>query len=92
MQKHHNLNVVCTYDCLIGISNIMSVLNYDGPWQSRDIARFTRCSFSLMQWGCVSYQGVGELIIVDGTMKSTDYIDIMDQNLQIPLGICLRMP
>ena len=34
-----------------------------------------------MGGGCVSYHGVGELVIVDGTMKSTDDIDILDQNL-----------
>ena len=39
-----------------------------------------RCSISLMVWGCVSYHGVGELFIVDGTMTSIDYIDILDQN------------
>ena len=34
---------------------------------------------SLMVWGCVSYHGVGELVIIDGTMKHTDYI--LDHNL-----------
>ena len=27
------------------------------------------------------YHAVGELVIVDGTMKSTDYIDILDHKL-----------
>ena len=40
-----------------------------------------RSSVSLMIWGCVSYHGVGELVIMDSTMKSTDYIDSRDQNL-----------
>jgi len=31
-----------------------------------------RCSIALMVWGCVSYHGVGELFIVDGTMTSID--------------------
>jgi len=34
-----------------------------------------------MAWGCVSYHGVCELVIVDSTLKSTDYIDILDHNL-----------
>ena len=34
-----------------------------------------------MVWGCASYRGVSELVIVDGTMKSTDYIDILDHYL-----------
>lgn len=50
--------------------------------EPENIAGVTRrCSVSLMVWGCVSYHGVGELVIVDGTMKSTDYIDILDHNL-----------
>jgi len=27
---------------------------------------------------CALYHGVGKLVMVDGTMKSTDYIDILD--------------
>ena len=50
--------------------------------EPENIAGVTRrCSVSLMVWGCVSYHGVGELVIVDGTMKNTDYIDILDHNL-----------
>ena len=40
-----------------------------------------------MVGGCVSYYGVAELIILDGTMKSTDYIDILDHNFLDPVGI-----
>ena len=38
--------------------------------------------YFFMVWGCVSYHGVGELVNMDGTMKSTDYTDILDHNLQ----------
>lgn len=38
-------------------------------------------SVSLRVWGCVSYHGVGELVIVDGTMESTHNIDILDHNI-----------
>jgi len=41
---------------------------------------FTRCSVSLMVWWCVTYDRVGELLIADGTLKSTSYIDILDHN------------
>ena len=34
-----------------------------------------------MVWGCFSYHGVGKLVIVNGTVKSTDYIDNLDHNL-----------
>ena len=40
-----------------------------------------RCSVSSMAWRFVSYHGVGELVIVDGTMKSADYIQIPNHNL-----------
>jgi len=44
--------------------------------------RFTRrCSVPLMLWGCVFYHGVGELVIVDGTKNSNNYIDILDHHL-----------
>jgi len=35
-EKHHYLDVVCTYDCLTGISNILSLLIYGGVWQRPD--------------------------------------------------------
>ena len=54
-------------------------------WESngaRKLAGFTRrYSVSLMGWGCVSYHGVGKLVIVAGTMIITDYIDILDHKL-----------
>jgi len=37
-----------------------------------------RFSVSLVVLECVYYNGVGELVMVDRTMKSTDYIDIVD--------------
>ena len=40
-----------------------------------------RYPVSLMVCGCVSYRGVGKLFIVNGTMKSIDYIYILDHNL-----------
>jgi len=50
--------------------------------EPENIAGFTRrCFVSLMVWGCVSYHRVSELVIVDDTMKSTDYNDIMDHDL-----------
>ena len=56
-----------------------------GKWDSigsENNTRFTRrCLVYLMAWCCVSNHGVGKLIIMAGTMKSTDYTDILDQNL-----------
>ena len=40
-----------------------------------------RYSVSLMASGCVSNHRVVELVIVDGIVKSSDYIDILDHNL-----------
>ena len=34
----------------------------------------------MLQGGCVSHNGIGELVILDGTMKGTDYIDILDHD------------
>jgi hypothetical protein len=40
-----------------------------------------RCSVSLMISGCLSYHQVGELVIVNDTIKGTAYIDILDQDI-----------
>lgn len=40
-----------------------------------------RCSLSLMAWQCASYHGVRELIIVESTMRNTNYMDNQDHNL-----------
>ena len=47
---------------------------------------YQKISISLIVRGCVSYHRVGELIIVDGTMKGTDYIDIRCHNLLDSVG------
>ena len=60
-----------------------------------NIAGFTRrCFVSLMVWGCVSCHRVNELVIVDDTMKSTEYIYILDHNLldSVDSMFCLEMP
>ncbi len=40
-----------------------------------------RSNVSAMVWGCVTIHGVGELVVVDGTLKLQDYIAILDDNL-----------
>ncbi len=40
-----------------------------------------RSNVSVMVWGCVTIHGVGELVLVDGTVTHQVYIDILDQNL-----------
>ena len=34
-----------------------------------------------MFWGCITYDGVGTLAVVDGNINSQKYIDILDTNL-----------
>ena len=36
---------------------------------------------SVMFWGCITYDGVGTLAVVDGNINSQKYIDILDTNL-----------
>ncbi|CCA75761.1 related to transposase-Wolbachia endosymbiont of Drosophila ananassae, partial [Serendipita indica DSM 11827] len=36
---------------------------------------------SVMVWGCMSVQGVGDLCFIDGTMDAKKYIQILDQHL-----------
>ena len=36
---------------------------------------------SVMFWGCVTYNGVGVLVPVEGNINSAKYIDILDTNL-----------
>lgn len=37
---------------------------------------------SIMVWGCMSSAGVGNLVIIDGTMTQYSYIDLLKDNLQ----------
>ena len=36
---------------------------------------------SVMFWGCITYDGVGTLAVIDGNINSQNYIDILDTNL-----------
>ena len=36
---------------------------------------------SVMIWGCFSYQGLGEIYIIDGNLNNTKYIEILEGNL-----------
>jgi hypothetical protein len=33
---------------------------------------------SLMIWGCITYEGVGTLIVVDGNINAQKYIEVID--------------
>ena len=37
----------------------------------------------MMFWGCFSSRGTGQLIAIEGIMKSEDYMKILDENLQL---------
>lgn len=37
---------------------------------------------SIMVWGCFSYYGIGKLIVIDGKMDSTKYVNILARNLR----------
>ncbi len=34
-------------------------------------------SCSVMLWGCITYEGVGELVVVDGNLNAEGYIQIL---------------
>jgi len=34
-----------------------------------------------MLWGCVSYNGVGNLVLIDGVMNGLKYVQILQENL-----------
>ena len=36
----------------------------------------------MMFWGCFSASGTGNFVAIEGTMKSADYITILDENLK----------
>ena len=38
-------------------------------------------SCSVMLWGCISYEGVGKLVVIDGNLNHQGYIAILDENL-----------
>ena len=35
----------------------------------------------LQIWGCMSAEGVGEMRVIEGTMKSDNYIDVLEQEM-----------
>ena len=48
---------------------------------------------SMMFWGCFSSSGTGNLVAIDGIMRSDDYIRILDENLKpsaLSLGLGRR--
>lgn len=38
---------------------------------------------SVMVWACFSYNGVGKLVFIDGTMDAVEYVSIISQNLSV---------
>jgi len=40
---------------------------------------------SVMFWGCVTFTGLGDLLLVDGTMKQRKYLDVLN-NYAFPSG------
>jgi transposase len=37
---------------------------------------------SIMVWGCISWWGVGPLVVVEGTLNGAAYVDIMSKHLE----------
>ena len=46
----------------------------------------SRCSACLKSRRYFSYHAVGQLVVVIGTMQSTDYVDILHHNLLDSVG------
>ena len=43
----------------------------------------TASKVSCMFWGCITYDGIGVLVTVDGNLNSTKYIELLDNSLWI---------
>jgi transposase len=49
--------------------------------QMRINPQYQQGGFGVMFWGCMSGLGIGPLVVVDGSMDSTQYIEIITENL-----------
>jgi transposase len=41
---------------------------------------------SVMVWGCISWWGVGPLVVIEGTLNQDRYINLMDEHLLLYLN------
>ena len=50
-------------------------------WDPQCMSPPPRTKFSLMIWGCITWDGVGTLTVVDGNINANKYIEIVDSEL-----------
>jgi len=44
--------------------------------------------FGIMIWGCISYNGVGTLALVEGNLNANGYQDILESSKQFVASCC----
>ena len=68
---------------LIGQNNSVSLWRKSSEkWKPYYLnQRKTASKVSCMFWGCITYDGIGVLVPVDGNLNSTKYIELLDNSL-----------
>ena len=77
--------VIFTDECKVDIgydSRVFSWRKVGEDWMPCCLAQPPKPKFNLMIWGCVTFNSVGTITVVDGNINSQKYyIDIIDEHL-----------
>lgn len=69
------------FELCIGDSRSRVLRRPAEAFHSDCLRRKTKFTASVMVWGCMSAQGVGNLCFINGTVNANKYQDILDQDL-----------
>lgn len=78
------LKMLKTDECKVMIDGERRVYvrrNAGEEWDTPCIAPPVGRRLDLMIWGCIAYNGVGTLCVVDGNINAQKYIEIIDSHL-----------
>ena len=70
-----------TFQVCVGDARLNVIRNKNEAFHKDCLRRQVKFPASVMVWGCMSSQGVGNLHFVDGTVKAVNYIEILNNNL-----------
>lgn len=87
-------NIIWSDETLVKSRSDSRQIRYFARDQSDNQISVVNCQvqgggFSLMLWGCFSYHAMGPLVVVDGSLTSSTYIDLLKDCLLPELNSCL---